>query len=104
MIGFFLGIGSWIAVSDCRYIPKSGKKTYGLDKYWSGCSQRVLKGLEISALALVSVKSGLAQTLLADQTPAGLKDETNRLVFYRAAAAIAKVLKRKAKHFSFRLP
>ncbi len=82
LIDLFLGKEVWIAVSDCSYIPKSGKKTYGLDKYWSGCSQRVLKGLEISALALVSVKSGLALTLSANQTPSGLKDETNRLVFY----------------------
>lgn len=82
LIELFLDSEPWIAVSDCSYMPKSGKKTYGLDKYWSGCSQRVLKGLEISVLALVSVKSGLAVTLSADQTPAGLKDETSRLVFY----------------------
>ena len=87
LIDLFLGGETWIAVSDCSYIPKSGKKTYGLDRYWSGCSQRVLKGLELSALAVVSVKSGLALTLSADQTPAGLKDETSRLAFYRAAAA-----------------
>ncbi len=82
LIDLFLGKESWIAVSDCSYIPKSGKKTYGLGRYWSGCSQRALKGLELSALALVSVKSGLALTLSADQTPAGLKDETSRLAFY----------------------
>ncbi len=82
LIDLFLGSTPLIAVSDCSYIPKSGKKTYGLDRYWSGCSQRVLKGLELSTLALVSVKSGLALTLSADQTPAGLKEETNLLVFY----------------------
>ena len=82
LIDLVLGGETWIAVSDCSYIPKSGKKTYGLDRYWSGCSQRLLKGLELSALAVVSVKSGLALTLSADQTPAGLKDETSRLAFY----------------------
>lgn len=78
----FLGGQDWIAVSDCSYIAKSGKKTYGLDKYWSGCSGKALKGLELSALALVSVNSGLALTLSAKQTPAGLKDDANRLVCY----------------------
>ncbi len=60
LIDLFLGGQTWIAVRDCGYIPKSGKKSYGLDKYWSGCSQKALKGLEVSALALVSVNSGLA--------------------------------------------
>ena len=82
LIDLFFGNQPWIAVSDCSYVPKSGKKTYGLDKYWSGCSQKALKGLEISALALVSVKNGLALTLSVSQTPSGLKDDTNRLVFY----------------------
>lgn len=82
LIDLFFGNHSWIAVSDCSYVAKSGKKTYGLDRYWSGCSQRALKGLEVSALALVSVNSGLALTLSVNQTPGGLKDETNRLLFY----------------------
>lgn len=81
LIDLFLDKEPWIAVSDCSYIPKSGKKTYGLDKFWSGCARRVLKGLEISTLALVSVKSGLALSLSVEQTPSG-SDEDNRLLFY----------------------
>jgi hypothetical protein len=28
--------GANIGVLDCSFIPKSGKKTFGLDKFWSG--------------------------------------------------------------------
>ncbi|MEM9830846.1 MAG: hypothetical protein AAF944_09410 [Bacteroidota bacterium] len=87
LIDLFLDNHSWIAVSDCSYVAKSGKKTYGLDRYWSGCARKAIKGLEVSALALVSVNNGLALTLSVNQTPSGLKDETNRLLFYCAAAA-----------------
>ena len=99
MIDLFLGSEAWIAMSDCSYTAKSGKKTYGLDKYWSGCSQRVLKGLELSTLALLSAKSGLALTLSAYQTPAGLKDETNHLIFYlQELASCSAYLLKKTKY------
>src|SRR4051794_31441290 len=36
-----------IAAFDPSYIPKSGKQTPGLGKWWSGTQQRAVKGLEI---------------------------------------------------------
>ena len=45
-----------IAVFDCSFLTKSGKKTYGLDRFWSGCLNRAVKGLEISMLSLIDVK------------------------------------------------
>jgi len=58
-----------IAAFDPSYIPKSGKKTPGLGRWWSGKDQCTLKGLEISCLSIVDVKAGTAMLLEAVQTP-----------------------------------
>ena len=36
-----------ILALDASFLPKSGKKTYGLDHFWNGCHCRKEKGLEI---------------------------------------------------------
>lgn len=61
-----------IAAVDASFISKSGKKTFGLGKFWSGCASSAKKGLEISALALIEVATGTAWALDVSQTPAGL--------------------------------
>jgi len=58
-----------IAAFDPTYIPKSGKQTFGLGKWWSGTRQRALKGLEIGCLAVIDVTAGTALSLEAVQTP-----------------------------------
>ncbi|MBF0210781.1 MAG: hypothetical protein HQK68_07865 [Desulfamplus sp.] len=42
--------GHKIIATDCSYIPKSGKETPHIGKFWSGCASKALKGLEISSL------------------------------------------------------
>ena len=64
--------GEIIAAFDCSYIPKSGSKTFGLDRFWSGCLNRAVKGLELSLVCLIDVKAKRAWALDALQTPAGL--------------------------------
>ena len=64
--------GQVIGVIDCSFISKSGKKTFGLDKFWSGCAAKAKRGLEISVLGLIDVVSGTAWTLDVTQTPAHL--------------------------------
>ncbi len=76
-----------IAAFDCSFITKSGKKTYGLDKFWSGCLNRAVKGLELSMLSLIDVKTRKAWALDVAQTPAGLSKKENdtcktRIDFY----------------------
>ena len=39
-----------LAVMDCSFIGKSGKATFGLDRYWNGCNGRVERGLEVSQI------------------------------------------------------
>ncbi len=58
-----------IAAFDPSYIPKSGKQTPGLGRWWSGKDQCTLKGLEISCLSIIDVTAGTAMSLEAVQTP-----------------------------------
>ncbi len=77
-----------IGAMDCSYVPKAGKHTYGLDRFWSGVAGRAKQGLEVSLLALIDTVSGSAWSLYAEQTPAGLsksegdQDEFTRLDAY----------------------
>ena len=61
-----------IAAVDASFISKSGKKTFGLDKFWSGCANITKKGLEISVLCLIEITTGQAWALDVTQTPADL--------------------------------
>jgi hypothetical protein len=38
-------------IMDASFVPKSGKHTYGLDRFWNGSHSRTERGLEISTLA-----------------------------------------------------
>lgn len=71
-----------IAVFDPCFIQKSGRKTYGLGKFWSGSAGRALKGLEAGLLCFVDVAAGTALHGLAEQTPSAesLKQKTQTLV------------------------
>lgn len=67
-----------MAAVDCSFIDKSGKKTYGLDKFWSGSAKREKTGLEISAICLVNTHSRDAYTLDVRQTPPGLSRQEDQ--------------------------
>jgi len=91
-----------IGVMDCSYVPKSGKKTYGLDFFYDSCHNRPTKGLEVSNLAVIDVTTNTGYTLSSRQTPpqaeienmfgvakstiaqASETDEISRMDFYAA--------------------
>ena len=56
-----------IAIDPC-YISKSGKKTPGIDWFWSGCAAAMKKGLEILGISIVDADSKDAVFLKAEQT------------------------------------
>lgn len=78
--------GTFIGVLDCSFISKSGKKTFGLDKFWSGVANIAKKGLEISVLGCINVDTVTTYVLDATQTPAGLSSPDSssysRIDFY----------------------
>jgi hypothetical protein len=59
---------SMIAVMDCSFITKSGRKTFGLDQFYNGSHNRVERGLEVSLVAVVDVETEVGYALLAEQT------------------------------------
>jgi len=58
-----------IAVIDCSFIPKSGKKTEGKASFYNGVAGRPEEGLEISVIAVVEVETHLSYSVSVQQTP-----------------------------------
>jgi hypothetical protein len=56
-------------VIDASFVPKSGKKTSGLDRFWNGSHNRTEQGLELSALAWLDITDNCAYCLSVEQTP-----------------------------------
>ena len=56
-------------VIDASVVPKRGKKTYGLDRFWNGSHGRSEKGLELSTLAWLDITDHGAYCLSVEQTP-----------------------------------
>ena len=98
LIDIFYPREAFMVSMDCSYIKKSGSKSYGLDKFWSGCAQKALRGLEISVLALIGLDSKVCFSLSTEQTPSDLEEE-NRLDFYiRQLKDCATFLLQKTKY------
>ena len=95
-----------IGAIDCSYINKSGKHTYGVDKFWSGVANQTKKGLEISLVSVIDVDSGSAWSLDVRQTPAGLSKEEavaadyTRIDFYMEQLADCIVQKPEIEYYT----
>ena len=57
-----------VLACDPSFVPKRGKRTYGLDMFWTGAHSRAEKGLEIATLAWSDVTHHSAYTLRVEQT------------------------------------
>ena len=72
-------------VMDASFVPKSGKHTSGLDRFWHGSHSRAEKGLEISTLAWLDITDNCAYCLSVEQTPPSAETadpETTRMDVY----------------------
>ena len=64
---------------DASFSAKSGKHTYGLDRFWNGTAAKAERGLEVSVISIVDVEANQAFALSAQQTPPQLaKQKTAR--------------------------
>jgi DDE superfamily endonuclease len=79
-----------ISVQDASFIPKSGKRTFGLGHFFNGCANRAERGLELSTVAVVDVTRRCAFTLAVAQTPPSADkaaskqaEEETRVDFYK---------------------
>lgn len=62
-------------VLDASFVKKSGRCTYGLDRFWNGTAGRTEKGLEISLLSWLDITANQAYSLSVEQTPANDNDK-----------------------------
>jgi len=67
-----------IAATDCSFIIRSGRHTYGLGKFYNGSRAETEKGLEISEIAVVDVNYNTAYSVSIWQTPDTLTDGHTR--------------------------
>jgi hypothetical protein len=63
------GSGHFVWAFDASYLPKSGTKTPGVGKYWSGCASKALVGLELGLLSAIDVDYHTAFHVDAALTP-----------------------------------
>ncbi len=87
---------------DASFIKKSGKATFGLDKFWNGCASHAEKGLEASIISLIDAKENASFALTIDQTEPNLTvnettpERKTRIDFY--AGQLAKVAPKILKY------
>ena len=60
--------GRKVIAIDPSYIPKSGKKTPHISRFWSGCAAAVKRGIEVLGIAAIDIDSNQAIHLEAVQT------------------------------------
>jgi hypothetical protein len=58
-----------VAIFDPSFLTKSGKKTFGVDYFWSGQAQEVKKGNEMGSFAIGDLDNHIAFHLHAELTP-----------------------------------
>lgn len=77
-----LPFGKMIACIDASAFAKSGRKTHGKGRFWSGSLGQTIAGIEISCIALVHLKFKTAFNLSVRQTDGKLKGEETRIDQY----------------------
>jgi len=85
----------YLAVGDESVISKAGKKTSGLDRFFSSIANRPIPGVSFFTLALVSVSDGVSYPLLTEQVVKSV--ETDDAATGKKAAARSSTTRKKAK-------
>ncbi len=75
----------FVIAFDPSYINKSGRKTPGVGRYWSGCAGQAKWGLEIGGLAAIDLDNHTAFHLEAVQTLIEDKQATSLTEWYATA-------------------
>lgn len=80
------GSGHYVVAFDPSHIRKSGKNTYGIGRFWSGCDSSVKKGLELGGFAVCDIDNHTAFHWEGLQTPgkAALEAKGQTLLEYYA--------------------
>lgn len=65
---------------DPSYITKSGKQTYGVGYFYSGCHGQYERGLEIGCFAAIDLKQNTAYHIVATRTQYSKKNDSTEVV------------------------
>ena len=80
-----------IVATDCSFIKKSGKATYGIEYFYNGSAGKAEKGLEVSVIAVIDVDTKQGYALSVQQTPpAQPESERTRIDWYLEQLAATK--------------
>jgi putative transposase len=66
----------YLLVGDESVVTKSGKKTYGLDRFFSGLYNKPVAGLSFFALSLISVQERRSYPIMVEQQVRTMPDQT----------------------------
>ena len=80
-----------MAAQDASFLPKSGKRTPGLGRFYNGCAGRTERGLEISALAVVDLTRKGAYVAAVAPTQAAPKLKKTQVEVTRLDQAITQL-------------
>jgi putative transposase len=59
--------GTYIAAGDETVVTKAGKKTFGLDRFFSSLYDKPVPGLKIFALSLINVRERTSYPMVTEQ-------------------------------------
>ena len=68
-----------IAVIDCYFLKKSGKRTEGKAYFYNGIAGKAEQGLEISVISIVEIDTHLSYSLSMQQTPSRPQTEPPKI-------------------------
>ena len=64
---FIKAEGEYILAGDETVVSKSGKETYGIDRFFSGLQKRVIRSISFFSFSLIDVKKGCSYPLQINQ-------------------------------------
>jgi len=75
-----------IIATDCSFVSKSGKATYGIEYFYNGSASRAEKGLEISVIAIVDVDTKQGYSLPSQRIGKGTKEKYETRIYVISTA------------------
>ena len=87
-----------IIATDCSFIKKSGKATYGIEYFYNGSAGKAEKGLEVSVVAVVDVDTKQGYALSVQQTPPAQAEKTRIDWYLEQLAATKPYFPKSAQH------
>jgi len=87
-----------IIATDCSFIRKSGKATYGIEYFYNGSAGKAEKGLEVAVVAVVDVDHKQGYALSVQQTPPAQAERTRIDWYLEQLAATKTYFPKSAQH------